>query len=104
MIKYYFVKVTNNRNKKEFDIVITRSKNVKLKMYGLKCLFNLYMTGHDITYRPIFDLLKTDYSWYKYDAKEFTEYNDAKLYRLSLLHHLHDKYTDYTLVSYSFWS
>ncbi len=104
MIKYYFVKVTNNNNKKDFDIIITRSKKIRLKMYGLTCLHNLYKTGHNVSYRPIFDILSTDHSWYKYDSKEFEEYNDAKLYRLSLLDQLQEKYADYVPVSYSFWS
>ena len=91
MSRYYFVKITNNNNHNQYDIIITRSKNIKIKMYGLKVLYNLYNTGTDIRYRKIFDILDSDYSWFKYDIKEFEEYNDAKIHRLYLMDNLDER-------------
>lgn len=63
-VKYHFLKITNNKNLDEFDIIFTRLRNYNTKISSFRSQYKDYQRGF-VKYKKIFDLIAKDHSWYR---------------------------------------
>lgn len=87
MTLYNFIKISNNNNsRKDFDIIITKIKNDRLKMSSLKSQYFRHLEYPDkYPYRDIYRFFDLDYSFYKLDRQDLVDIDTAKIHREKLL-------------------
>jgi hypothetical protein len=93
MTLYNFIKISNNNNStKDFDIIITKIKNDRLKMSSLKSQYFRHLDNPNYyPHRNIYRFFNLDYSFYKLDRQEFVDIDTAKIHRENLLKEQYEK-------------
>jgi hypothetical protein len=81
---YSFVKISDNRNPRDFCIDITSMRDARHRMSALRSQYGYYLD--DLKgWHPIFHWLERDYSFYVLEKRRCDNYQEAKAHRQSLM-------------------
>jgi hypothetical protein len=84
MVKYYFIKITDNNNVNDFHLDITKMPDCRLRIGSLKSQYKQYLKTNK-NYKIVFKYFDLDYSFYVVDRGEFENYQDVKMRRDELI-------------------
>lgn len=88
--KTIFIKISDNNDHHSFYIDISTMKDPRLRMSAIKTQYQRYLETGEL-YRPIYDIMDKDYSFYCLHKANCKDLDEAKIIKEQLLKEQREK-------------